>query len=617
MSEQQPFSNRDFIEDFDRREFVRNNFITPQLLEPEKEKIIQPRLSFNFYDDTVSDSLPKRSISDVAIQSLRAFLNRTLQRTEETTETVIQTPISAIALPPATVPRLPRPQERKQRWSDTELGAHHYRTGRLRKMRGALAEMHGNTTVADSVRTFVADRDMLLAGTRSDSELHRNLTPFLTGVMTETEGRREFMASLDRVTRAESAELKETARQGKLEADIVIIGAGVQGSIMAARLRAEDPDMRIVTVDAGKRLGGQFRSYGDRPVFSINSRNFRAQNNDTPGLPGSSGNLNSFGPKAPMQLTDFTSEVYPTNLDLGDTAALNQYFSAETMLDVRVEGRSRTSDGEQYVFLRDTVTSEGYRVKATRVVGIPGAGERKSASQYGNVLTAEEVFADFGNTDNTRPMDRYKNKRIAIIGAGDTGRVIGDLFVGLAPREAYGKSTVQLGRPSAIEWYGTDFVDRDGSCNTNRPRYTQQASFIANPGDTPGGKLQIFPNTSKVASTEETKEGVFVTDVYGQTKFFDIAVDARTLQSDIMARLSDDDVTGAPTPVTAYVESLKEETVVAQQVTDNVYIAGPAASSRLTAGEQQTFANAIKENTVSIWANSPRTDALARVLANE
>ncbi len=503
--------------------------------------------------------------------------------------------------------------ETRNQQAEGQRQAHHYRTQRLGLLKKTLRKIHGMDSVREGIKSFTNSRDTLMDGTQGEQEMHRQLTPYLIGVMTDTEGRKTLMKGIDKASKRQSDKLKEEASsKGSLTADIVIVGAGVQGSVYAAELRAQKPDARIVTIDAGNRLGGQFRSYGERPVFYINSRNFRTQKNDVAGLPGEDGNLNPFGPNAVIQATDFATETYPTNLELGDTAALNQFFSAETMLDVEYVDIIKAGN-EQKVVVRDKKTNQLFGVAGKYVQMFPGAGEREPQGYYGNLVTAQEVFSYFANPENKFPMQMFKGKRIAIKGGGDTGRVIAELLTRLGPKEAYGKSTVQMGGPATLVWYGTNFRNRQEFCDTNRSRYRQLSSFIAEPDDTPSDTLLIFPRTQKITEEYESMDGgVTITRDDGIVEIVDMVIDCSTLESDLSKTFENGQT------VDAFVPELGSRAIVGRQMgtSGQVVISGPAAALPLTGREQDTFAKGIKENTASMWANSPRTIALARRAAN-
>lgn len=485
---------------------------------------------------------------------------------------------------------------------------------RRQKLRaGAMGELLDDIGTDTDMRAQIAPlikaREAFQKDTTSQQDTHRDLSALFSALFSSGEELKErTVAALDESATQESDSLKQEMRDDNkpLQADVVIIGAGTHGSIIAARLRAENPDARIIAVEQADMLGGQFRKYGTRSTFFINSRNHRPQNNGKSALPGRAGNLNTFGEKAPVQTTDISSETYPTNLELGHTSAINQYLSAETVLGVTAESvDAETGD----VTVRDTSTNEVYSLRGSKIVMTTGLGERETPTQTPGLMTAEELLSHFGNSENEFPMQDFVDKKIAIIGGGDSGRICAELFTRLAPKDAYGRSVTQLGGPDSISWYGTDFSNRDEFCATNRPRYQQLASFIADPSRL-GDGIRAFKR--RVKGITPASRGIQLTDVNDISEgVFDVVIDARTLPNpkDIPSQITN----ARFRPVLNY---LKTSAGISELglATDNgrVYLAGPAAQSRLNTNERSTYSNKIGENTVAIWANSARSEEIAQ-----
>ncbi len=518
-----------------------------------------------------------------------------------------------------------------QRWTELQRAAHSYRARRMKM--GPLADMARDLQDRPDLKPFVSAMtrrasDILEGRTKRDLKSflpsgtvlhHSEFAPLISGRMLNPELRTDFMDRIDQATSIESDELKaESREQGSIKADIVVIGTGIHASVFAAKYRAINPDARVVCIDRNEKIGGQFRNYGDRPVFRINSRNFRRQDNTDQGLPGETGNLNSFGTNAPVQLTDITTSVYPNNIDMGDTAAINLHLSASSMVGVALAGSREYYDESgtvrNEITVTDTETGEEYLLDAPKVVLTSGAGGRE-AGDSDTQLTAEQVLSMFGDKDNLFPMDRFINKNIGIKGGGDTGRILAEELSGLGPDESYGLSNVQLGRIGSITWYGTDFTDKDSYCDKNRGRYSPLSSFITRDGTSANG-AQIFPTTDKVVTQTETFDGkVFVTTDTGDTGYHDIMIDATNLRTDILDYFDElEGIRPLTTPGTSLNIMTGESTQFTQKIGNTVFMAGPIARSPLTLKEKDSFNEGITENTVAIWANTPRTEHLAQTI---
>lgn len=522
-------------------------------------------------------------------------------------------PTSLVAPQPAITP------EEASARKEIERGAHHFRVNRLKKgavhefMYSLQHEFPDDPDVRIPIKRMVSRKKTLLQGTQEEGELHRTLTPFLSGVLVHPETRKGFMEALNTEAANQSEELKQEAREGKLRADVVVVGGGVHAAIFAAEYRANSPDARILIVDNGKKLGGQFSKYGSRPVFGTNSRDIRRQDNDKVPLASGAGNLNSFGPKAPLQLPDFTSQAYVNNLDMGTCAAVNQYLSAETMLSAEVfaSDYNQSCDDSVELRIRDTNTNESFFVEGTTVVIASGIGERSDGE--GNVWSADQFLAHFGNEENEFPMDAFTDKDIAIIGIGDTGKVSSRLLTWQGPEGAYGNSVVQLGGAKKITWYGATFRTKEEFCRQVRPLYHDLAPSIATGEPSDNEKLTIFPKTERVARSATTNEKALLLlrneDGSLSTVEHDIAIDATTAPDRLEA------IFGRSADRAPYVVSRSGKTL-ARYLNDRTIIVGPAAKLPLDTDQQKAL-GPNGENTVSIWANERANVATARALSTK
>ncbi len=503
--------------------------------------------------------------------------------------------------------------------SATERASHRFRSARMRS--GVLGEItralqkKGNRNLKKGVSDVVQRHETLTEGTQSRGELHRAYAPLIAGLMGEPTTAKRFMKGIDKQAAAESGQLKTEARSDEgLAADVIVIGAGAQAAIFNAEYRSLNPDARVVSIDKGTRLGGQFRSHGERAVFRINSRNFRRQDNNKVSLPGGEGNLNTFGPKAPVQLTDISRGTYATNVEMGATAAINQYLSAETMLGTEFVSRRTLDNGTEEVTVLDLDSGELMRLTGKKVVILSGPGERSEITNGANHITAEELFAEFGDAKNKFPMEKYVGKTVVLVGGGDTGRVVAEIFMRLGPEDAYGKSTVQMGGPEKVYWFGTSFETRDEFCQANRPRYQQLASFI--PEATDDNSL-LEPSMLKVFGVGESlvDDKLVVTLESGEIVTADFVIEATGLETDVQDKARN----GTPESdvlITRYIRGLgfSEEAAIGRRVGSNTVIGGSPAKLPLTQAERETFADGITENTLSIWANQARLRELAKAV---
>lgn len=504
----------------------------------------------------------------------------------------------------------------------TERKAHSYRAGKLGfpAIRQFLADRVTSGDAEDRRRGLNARlSDEIVAQDKSES--HRNFMPLLADCLSNPEERAGLMSAVDLASVTKSDELKlEAETVGIIKCDVFVLGTGVQSAVFSSELRGLNPDARIICADRQPQLGGQFRQYGKRPVFKINSRAHRQESQVT-ALPGRDGNLNTMGKRAVIQVTDFANDTYPSNVEVGDAAAINGFMSAESMLETEVTSFNKNETGDDWtVTLKDLSTGSVYKVVAKDVVAPIGLGSRES--RFGSderIMTAETLFKIFGDNKNSFPMEQFRNKRIAIIGGGDTGRVVAELFTRLAPKEAYGRSSVQLGSPKSIDWFGVNFMNRSQFCAADtRPRYQQLASFIYKDElfNRSAGGLTIIPKTAKVTRVDkfyDDKLAVITGDMTRSDQLYDYVIDATNLSNNKFLKGLEEQF-GKPRTTTRPQSSLSEFLEIAKEYADHLFVTGPGAALNLSQDEKSTFNSGIKENTAAIWANTPRSVQLARLI---
>jgi hypothetical protein len=466
---------------------------------------------------------------------------------------------------------------------------------------------------------FAQRADRMNQGTFDpNSETHRDYAPTLAAVMGDSASRRDFMTSLDTDVFESSTRLKTEARTNRgLDYDVTIVGGGTHAAILAARLRHEAPNAKIAILDRNSKIGGHWRSYGDRPVFYGNSRNHRRQNNGVPGLPGGLGNLNSLGRYAPFQLTDFGNATNFTNLDMGDATAIVEYLSADVFTDTEYLDSQSGPLGSRFLELGDREGGGNFRLDTGLLVFATGAGERRKlgngADNASNIVTVEELLSLFGDRTNQFPMDQFVGKRIGVGGAGDSGKIAWELLTWLAPQEAYGRSTIQLGGPGSGFWWGCNFENREEYCDITRSRYRELGNFIVR--DLNDTDSLIVPFRDKATSILPiSRRELLINQGRTSEARGNIFVNALPLEQTLFNRLGIDQATLSP--VLGRLATTRENTAVARvEIGTSNYFVGPVASPSLTQIERDSFdPRAGGENVVSIWAAGERTDSFGGVI---
>lgn len=243
----------------------------------------------------------------------------------------------------------------------------------------------------------------------------------------------------------------------------VVVGGGLHGAIYAAARVAAGKPAPIV-IDESERVGGVF-AVSRKPSFYLNSRN-RPGDLSVPGLGGA---LN-FLPGAALQPADISAEEYMTNADLAyvirTTLALT---GAKVYAGDRVRILERSSYGGLRVQVRDEV------ILAARVIDATGIGRPRNPFPVANDLPRYVTFNEFmGKMDEPFPLRDMR--RVAVLGAGDSGRVTVEALAGQGPISHW--SVASLDWPGTITWYGQPSFNRQDFEACNRTRYKKLGTLL-------------------------------------------------------------------------------------------------------------------------------------------
>lgn len=318
--------------------------------------------------------------------------------------------------------------------------------------------------------------------------------------LSQTDGLRDLLESSVIVEQRRRSQLLKSKMNGGdpqfLRYDTVIIGAGPHAAALVQEFTDLDPRRRILVVDAASRPGGTFADVG--PVFALNSTNREdtgGQANVGRGQSGGSkgdGNLNAVANL--IGIPDFGGLKWPLAGDLGYVTTLAvEYSSADILLNTRVLAIGPFESGLMSLQL-DGVSP---KVAAGQVVLATGIGKpafflpnaenarrqlETPATQAGKPPPimgfgefVKRINADLRN--NLNPMANYANKRILVVGAGDSGKVLIEWLAGLGPdSRSYGGA--QIGAPKEIVWSGVDFLTCQQFLERARARYSPIAQAL-------------------------------------------------------------------------------------------------------------------------------------------
>lgn len=441
--------------------------------------------------------------------------------------------------------------------------------------------------------------------------------------------------------------------------DEVVVGMGPHGASYAQAKTTFDPNRKVLIIDESDVAGGTFAKVAS--VFALNSTN---RKNDGERAGPGRGDLNRVHDI--VGLPDIRATRWVDAGLLGDVTVMGVALSsAAPLLETRLVGVEPIRGSQDVMLqLRDT-SSEGtgtIRVRAKKLVFTSGLGKEKSPftdAQTNRYLEAEKgkdnpaiesfkAFVDrIAKPENRKPLRDLFDKDIALIGAGDSGKVLAELLTGIGPDAAYKEDTAQVGNVRKIYW----FVGLEGIKNCEeyikktRARYSRIAQAL-NSGvlvPVPGRVTALAKSGEGYTATYQYKDEVGKLRQRSREIVYSAPADPRR---NLPARTeSDSPVLGKVIYATGFDNELPallgkvtdrsfedawekisvkdaafggKSSAIARSLIDrpNILLAGPANES-LGGLPDKNELKGINENTVSLFANIARTEALARYNGKE
>lgn len=258
--------------------------------------------------------------------------------------------------------------------------------------------------------------------------------------------------------------------------DEVVIGAGLHAAIYcAARVKAGYPKPVVLERGGPSDVGGAF-AMTKTPTFFLNSRNRPGK----VGIPGREQALNVL-PAAPIQPADLSGDEFQRNSDLAFAIRMTLAMYAKVVPYSEVKGAEPYTTGI-------SIVRTGIRSYYTRrVVWATGLGAQVMPDQHDGkkVMT----FVDF-----MKHMDREKFplqglRRVAVIGAGDSGKTVIEALTGKGPSTKW--SSAALDYLDKIDWYGLNDSNcyRAGWESCERMRYRNISTLLPEQQGQPGARV--------------------------------------------------------------------------------------------------------------------------------
>lgn len=300
------------------------------------------------------------------------------------------------------------------------------------RIRTALSEISENPAMNDGIK-MMAERA---------AEFESPMAAKLTGVYMNPKALEQFDAAMD-------IYFKETKIPSRVSE--IVVGGGLHAAIYCA-IRVQEGHPKPLVIEEKERVGGSF-AVSRTPTFYLNSRNRPGRG----GIPGREESLN-YIPGAIVQPADLSGEEYQTNSALAYTirTALAMY------------ARVLTGQKVMEIEANSVKLENGKTIKAARVINATGLGasNKPEMADGKHMVDAMEFFAMLD-----KPFALQGLKKVAVIGAGDSGKTVIEALIGQGPTSRF--SSVALDYIEKIDWYGVpqECWGKNEWKSRNRSRY--------------------------------------------------------------------------------------------------------------------------------------------------
>jgi hypothetical protein len=454
--------------------------------------------------------------------------------------------------------------------------------------------------------------------------------------------------TIEREHSAISAKLGRVPRvNNEVDFDVLIVGGGVHGATASASLIQKNPKLKVLVIDNDTHVAKHFRNYG----YLINS-------------PSKPLEINYF-PYAPLQIGEYANLIavtkpFPLAHQVWNQAVFSHLVANQTLLLNTEISRIEQIEASYLVKLDNLTNKTSQTVLVNKIIIATGVGEESwplvsdsdwFASQrtqaqkallsipnklptlitYDELIEINEQMVGAGQS----LFSLLRGKKIAVLGAGDSGKIIVEFLTGFGPDKAYlvGGSN-KYEQVSSIAWLNQKYAtsaDFKAGADT-KPRYKNNAfDTIFNKFDALGNPLSISMIPNKANTVSPTANGANISlEASNQTLDVDIVVVAIGYRPHV-----EDFLTARAHKIFSNDVSLKwvTQNVPARdhlsQTTENVgkqacektchpiFIAGTAAGFKKADISPTRLNDCKTKNDASIEVLLPLTQALARAIADD
>ncbi len=361
----------------------------------------------------------------------------------------------------------------------------------------------------------------------SEGQTHRDLTPYLAGIVRVERGQALMNEAIDRLTERESDEFKERILGGETHVHEIIIGSGPHAQVYVAERLFQDPDHPSLILEAGAHLGGQF-AY-ETEVHELNTKSGPESSDPSENIAGRSGNKNSLG-RGALTDSDLHYDAYSAQDKLATAVRVNETLAGRALVNAEVSEVRRNpyaqEDGkaEYIVTFVDPQTGKSYEVTTDRLIWAGGLGRETSSfrDEQSQQIVAEEADKHRNGQEaqvhtlgsfQRQTIDRIRRGelpfegwgRVAVIGAGDSGSTVGEQLLGYGGNAGL---TTRQETNITIDWIGLEQKDEQKFATSLRHRYTKMAGDVPPEGIDPEEYFhRINPIDGRALSLRRTDDG--------------------------------------------------------------------------------------------------------------
>ncbi|MEL6195437.1 MAG: FAD-dependent oxidoreductase [Myxococcota bacterium] len=280
---------------------------------------------------------------------------------------------------------------------------------------------------------------------------------------------RRFVYERDRRKRLVDAAASYLKRKGpslRRDYDVVLVGAGIHAASFVYTVKKSHPSLSVLIVEKSSAICSTFFGLGDSLV--LNSPTFSKVGLNSNIVPGHF-----------VQLSDFdelAERPFPTAKHFYELATMVLFHAdAEIAFDFAVDdvspdhGRYRVSSADSTVRAKSVVIANG--------MGEPNAASFVRDGSSDRIVDGDDFIAAQHHDHDF--LERIRNKRVAVVGAGDTANCVMECLLPLVyPHRRYGFPEEAPFLPRFIHWLGQPAKDVQDYYFANKHRYCHSGGVI-------------------------------------------------------------------------------------------------------------------------------------------